>query len=168
MLAIGFLVVGSFYSHEETLTLASLYSFGILIAFMLTQAAIIWLRISEPDLPRPFMMKGNVWVGAAADPRHVDRRGRALVRRVGRRSGDAPRRAGRRPAVDARRSRDLRGNAHPAGLPLIERVEDAVLPSEDVTDIAFSTVVVPLERLDAIAEETMATACRLAVEAGAP
>jgi APA family basic amino acid/polyamine antiporter len=54
-----------------------------------------------------------------------------------------------------------------AGLPLIERVEDAVLPSEDVTDIAFSTVVVPLERLDAIAEETMATACRLAVEAGA-
>ena len=50
---------------------------------------------------------------------------------------------------------------------MIERVEDAVLPSEDVTDIAFSTVVVPLERLDAIAEETMATACRLAAEAGA-
>ena len=54
-----------------------------------------------------------------------------------------------------------------AGLPLIERVEDAAPPPEDVTDIAFSTVVVPLERLDAIAEETMATACRLAVEAGA-
>ena len=54
-----------------------------------------------------------------------------------------------------------------AGLPIIERVEDAVPPSEDVTDIAYSTIVVPLERLDAIAEETMATACRLAVESGA-
>ena len=62
VLAVGFLVVGSFFSGEETVTLASLYSFGILIAFMLTQAAIIWLRISEPDLPRPFMMKGNVWI----------------------------------------------------------------------------------------------------------
>jgi basic amino acid/polyamine antiporter, APA family len=54
-----------------------------------------------------------------------------------------------------------------AGLPLIERVEEAAPPSVDVTDIAFAAVVVPLERLDAIAEETMATACRLAVEAGA-
>src|SRR6476646_5119122 len=68
VLAVGFLVVGSFYSNEETLTLASLYSFGILIAFMLTQAAIIWLRISEPDMPRPFMMKGNVWVGRRLIP----------------------------------------------------------------------------------------------------
>ena len=68
VLAIGFLVVGSLYSDEETLTLASLYSFGILIAFMLTQAAIIWLRISEPDLPRPFMMKGNVWISGRLIP----------------------------------------------------------------------------------------------------
>ena len=53
---------------EETLTLASLYTFGILIAFMLTQAAIVWLRIVEPDLPRPFMMKGNVWIGRRLIP----------------------------------------------------------------------------------------------------
>ena len=37
----------------------------------------------------------------------------------------------------------------------------------DVTEIAYSTIVVPLERLDAIAEETMASACRLAVDSGA-
>jgi nucleotide-binding universal stress UspA family protein len=50
---------------------------------------------------------------------------------------------------------------------MIARVEDAAPPPEDVTDIAFAAVVVPLERLDAIAEETMATASRLALEAGA-
>ena len=165
--AVGFLVVGSFFSNEETLTLASLYSFGILIAFMLTQAAIVWLRISEPDLPRPFMMKGNVWLGRRLIP---------VTSVVG--------------AVLAFAAWVVALGTHPgarvvgplwmigglvvyagtrvrAGLPLIERVEDAAPPSADVTEIAFSAVVVPLERLDAIAEETMATACRLAVEAGA-
>ncbi len=29
---------------------------------MLTQASIVWLRIVEPDMERPFMMKGNVWI----------------------------------------------------------------------------------------------------------
>jgi basic amino acid/polyamine antiporter, APA family len=166
-LAIGFLVVGSLFSNEETLTLASLYSFGILIAFMLTQAAIIWLRISEPDLPRPFIMKGNVWVRRRLIP---------VTSVVG--------------AVLSFAAWVVALGTHPgarvvgplwmigglgiyavtrirAGLPLIERVEDTAPPPEAVTEIAFSTVVVPLERLDAIAEETMATACRLAVEAGA-
>jgi basic amino acid/polyamine antiporter, APA family len=167
VLAVGFLVVGSFYSNEETLTLASLYSFGILIAFMLTQAAIIWLRISEPDMPRPFMMKGNIWVGRRLIP---------VTSVVG--------------AVLSFAAWVVALGTHPgahvvgplwmigglvlyagtrirAGLPLIERVEDAAPPPDDVTDIAFAAVVVPLERLDAIAEETMATACRLAVEVGA-
>ena len=167
VLAIGFLVVGSFYSHEETLTLASLYSFGILIAFMLTQAAIIWLRISEPDLPRPFMMKGNVWVGRRLIPVTsivgVVLSFAAWVVALGTHPG--ARVVG--PLWMLGGLVIYAGTRIRAGLPMIERVEDAVLPSEDVTDIAFSTVVVPLERLDAIAEETMATACRLAVEAGA-
>jgi basic amino acid/polyamine antiporter, APA family len=166
-LAVGFLVVGSFYSDEETLTLASLYSFGILIAFMLTQAAIIWLRISEPEMPRPFMMKGNVWVGRRLIPVTsvvgVVLSFAAWVVALGTHPGArvvGPLwMIGGLVVYAATRIR--------AGLPLIERVEEAAPPSADVTDIAFSTVVVPLERLDAIAEETMATACRLAVEAGA-
>ena len=153
--------------HEETLTLASLYSFGILIAFMLTQAAIIWLRISEPDLPRPFMMKGNVWVGRRLIPVTsvvgVVLSFAAWVVALGTHPG--ARVVG--PLWMLGGLVIYAGTRIRAGLPMIERVEDAVLPSEDVTDIAFSTVVVPLERLDAIAEETMATACRLAVEAGA-
>ena len=45
LLAIGFIVVGALYRGQEELTLASLYSFGILIAFMMTQASVVWLRI---------------------------------------------------------------------------------------------------------------------------
>jgi basic amino acid/polyamine antiporter, APA family len=167
VLAVGFLVVGSLYSNEETLTLASLYSFGILIAFMLTQAAIIWLRISEPEMPRPFMMKGNVWfrgrlipvtsvVGAALSFA-------AWVVALGTHPG--ARVVG--PLWMIGGLVVYAGTRIRAGLPLIERVEDAAPPSADVTDIAFAAVVVPLERLDVIAEETMATACRLAAEAGA-
>ena len=53
VLAIGFLVVGAvFGSSEEVLTLASLYSFGILISLMLANASIAWLRWTEPDMPR--------------------------------------------------------------------------------------------------------------------
>jgi basic amino acid/polyamine antiporter, APA family len=167
VLAVGFLVVGSFFSNEETLTLASLYSFGILIAFMLTQAAIIWLRISEPDMPRPFMMKGNVWIGRRLIPM-TSVVGAvlsfaawvvALGTHAGARVVGPLWMIGGLVIYAATRVR--------AGLPLIERIEEAAPPSADVTEIAFSAVVVPLERLDAIAEETMATACRLAVEAGA-
>ena len=167
VLAVGFLVVGSFFSNEETLTLASLYSFGILIAFMLTQAAIIWLRISEPDMPRPFMMKGNVWVGRRLIP---------MTSVVGAVLSFAAWVVALGTHPGARVVGPLwmigglvvyAGTRIRAGLPLIERVEEAAPPPADVTEIAFSAVVVPLERLDAIAEETMATACRLAVEAGA-
>ncbi len=62
LLAIGFIVVGALYRGQEELTLASLYSFGILIAFMMTQASVVWLRIVAPDIPRPFLMKGNMWI----------------------------------------------------------------------------------------------------------
>ena len=167
VLAVGFLVVGSFYSNEETLTLASLYSFGILIAFMLTQAAIIWLRISEPDMPRPFMMKGNVWVGRRLIPVTsvvgVVLSFAAWVVALGTHPG--ARVVG--PLWMLGGLAVYTGTRVRAGLPMIARVEDAAPPPEDVTDIAFAAVIVPLERLDAIAEETMATACRLALEAGA-
>jgi APA family basic amino acid/polyamine antiporter len=165
--ASGFLVVGALYSNEETLTLASLYSFGILIAFMLTQAAIIWLRINEPDLPRPFKMKGNVWIGRRLIP---------VTSVVGALLSFAAWVVALGTHPGARVVGPLwmvgglvvyAGTRVRAGLPLIERVESAAPPPQEVTEIAFATVVVPLERLDAIAEETMATACRLAAESGA-
>jgi APA family basic amino acid/polyamine antiporter len=54
-----------------------------------------------------------------------------------------------------------------AGTPLMARVEPGAPPPSEITDVAYRNVVVPLERLDAIAEEMMATACRLAAESGA-
>jgi APA family basic amino acid/polyamine antiporter len=167
VLSIAFIVVGALYHGQEALTLASLYSFGILIAFMLTQAAVVWLRIVEPDLPRPFMMHGNVWIRGRLIP---------LTSVIG--------------TVLAFLAWVVALGTHPgarvvgplwmvaglavyvvvrvrAGLPIIERVDQAVPPPEDVTDVAYSTIVVPLERLDAVAEETMAASCRLAVDSGA-
>jgi APA family basic amino acid/polyamine antiporter len=167
LLSIGFIVVGALYHGQEVITLASLFSFGILIAFMLTQAAVVWLRITEPDLPRPFMMKGNVWIRGRLIP---------ITSVVG--------------TILAFLAWVIALGTHPgarvvgplwmvaglavyivvrvrARLPIIERVDEVLPPPEDVTDVAYSTIIVPLERLDAVAEETMAASCRIAVDSGA-
>jgi APA family basic amino acid/polyamine antiporter len=48
------LVIGSALVSDDVAALASLYSFGILIAFTAAQLAVLRLRMTEPDLPRPF------------------------------------------------------------------------------------------------------------------
>jgi len=167
LLSIGFIVVGALYHGQEVITLASLYSFGILIAFMLVQAAVVWLRITEPDLPRPFLMKGNVWIRGRLIPiTSVVGTLLAFVAWVvalgthpgARVVGPLWMVAGLAVYIVVR----VR-----AGLPIIERVDDVLPPPEDVTDVAYSTIIVPLERLDAVAEETMAASCRIAVDSGA-
>jgi APA family basic amino acid/polyamine antiporter len=166
LLSCGFLAVGAFFPGQEALTLASLYSFGILIAFMLTQASIIWLRIAEPDMPRPFTMRGNVRIRGRLIP---------LTSVVG--------------AVLSFAAWVVALGTHPgarvvgplwliaglvmyvvvrarAGLPLMERAADEGELPEDSVSLERGPIVVPLRRLDAIAEEMMATACRLASETG--
>ena len=48
------LVIGSSLISDDVVFLASLYSFGVLLAFAAAQLAVIRLRFTEPDLPRPF------------------------------------------------------------------------------------------------------------------
>ena len=48
------LVIGSALVSDDVAALASLYSFGVLLAFAAAQLAVIRLRLTEPDLPRPF------------------------------------------------------------------------------------------------------------------
>jgi APA family basic amino acid/polyamine antiporter len=168
LLAAGGLVIASLFQGEEVLSLASIYSFGILIAFGLANASIVWLRISEPDMPRPFMMHGNVWI-----------RGRRIpVTAV----------AG---AVAAFGAWVIALGTHPgardvgvlwmlaglaiyavirvrAGFPLMDRYEPGAPPPEDVIDLPRGPIVVPLEEPGDMADEVMATACRLATENGAP
>jgi APA family basic amino acid/polyamine antiporter len=48
------LVIGTGLIGDDVVFLASLYSFGVLLAFAAAQLAVIRLRFTEPDLPRPF------------------------------------------------------------------------------------------------------------------
>lgn len=48
------LLVGSDIAGRAAVILASLYSFGVLLAFTAAQLAVVRLRRTEPDLPRPF------------------------------------------------------------------------------------------------------------------
>ena len=48
------LVIGASIANDDVVFLASLYSFGVLLAFAAAQIAVVRLRMQEPDLPRPF------------------------------------------------------------------------------------------------------------------
>ena len=47
-------VIGAGLAGDDVAFLASLYSFGVLLAFAAAQLAVLRLRVTEPDLPRPF------------------------------------------------------------------------------------------------------------------
>src|SRR4029453_13671498 len=66
-IAVALLVISSFATREVRF-LASLYSFGALLAFTAAQLAVIRLRFSEPDLKRPFRVRGNVRIRGVAVP----------------------------------------------------------------------------------------------------
>jgi len=168
VLATAFLIVAAFFEGEEILSLASIYSFGILIAFALANASIVWLRITEPDMPRPFMMKGNVWIRGRLVP---------VTAVVG--------------ALGAFLAWVIALGTHPgarivgllwmlagvgmyavvrisAGVPLMARYDPGAPPPEELISLPSGPIVVPLEQPGLIAEEVMAIACRLAVETGGP
>jgi APA family basic amino acid/polyamine antiporter len=50
----AFVVAASSFKKDDVAFLASLFSFGVLLAFTAAQLAVIKLRVTEPDLPRPF------------------------------------------------------------------------------------------------------------------
>jgi basic amino acid/polyamine antiporter, APA family len=54
------IVIGSSFLRHDVASLASLFSFGVLLAFTAAQLAVIKLRIDEPDLPRPYRAPFNV------------------------------------------------------------------------------------------------------------
>jgi basic amino acid/polyamine antiporter, APA family len=54
------LAIAAAAAGDEAKFLGSLYSFGVLITFTIAQAAVVRLRFTEPDLPRPFIVRVNV------------------------------------------------------------------------------------------------------------
>jgi APA family basic amino acid/polyamine antiporter len=67
VISAGIVIATSFIAHDVTF-LASLFSFGVLLAFTAAQLAVIKLRIDEPELPRPFRAPFNVRIGRADIP----------------------------------------------------------------------------------------------------
>jgi len=157
-------IATAFVPHDVTF-LASLFSFGVLLAFTAAQLAVVKLRISSPDLPRPYRA-----------PFNVARRGReiplpavvgaaltfavwviALATHPGARyAGPAWLALGLIVYVAVRRSR---------GEKLTERV---VAPDELPVAVVprFRRILVPM-KLGIIGEEMLATAVKLASEHGA-
>jgi basic amino acid/polyamine antiporter, APA family len=62
------IVIATSFFREDVKFLASLFSFGVLLAFTAAQLAVIKLRIDEPDLPRPYRAPFNVTIRRAEIP----------------------------------------------------------------------------------------------------
>ena len=67
-LAIGLVLLTELAADSDPAFLASLYSFGVLIAFTAAQLAVIRLRMREPGLARPFLARPNVSVAGHSLP----------------------------------------------------------------------------------------------------
>jgi len=159
------IVVGTAFIRHNVTFLASVFSFGVLIAFTATQVAVIRLRITAPDLPRPYRAPLNLRFRGAEIPLP------ALVGSVltfavwlvslathpaTRYAGPAWLALGLALYVGVRRSHGER---------LTERV---VAPDEQVfADVPrFRRILVPM-KTGIIGEEMAATAAKLAREHGA-
>ena len=151
--------------ENDVAFLASVFSFGVLIAFTAAQVAVIRLRIREPDLPRPYRAPFNVSFRGAEVPLPAVAGAAltfavwivALVTHPGARyAGPAWLAAGLAVYVAVRRS-------HGEGL-----TERVIAPDEQVFEDVphFRRVLVPL-KLGIIGEEMAATAIKLASEHGA-
>ena len=145
--------------------LASLYSFGALIAFTAAQLAVIRLRFTEPDLARPYRVPGNIRVRGVAVP---------VAALVGAPltfalwiaalyTHDAARIAG--PiwlVLGAVLFVAVRKARHQAVMEHVEPADADLVPEEEGV---YERILVPV-KLGQIGEEMLATAIRLAEERG--
>jgi basic amino acid/polyamine antiporter, APA family len=144
--------------------LASLFSFGVLIAFTAAQLAVVKLRFSKPGLERPFRVPLSVrWRGADVPlPSVVGSLATAAIfvvamaTHIGARyAGPIWLAAGIVVYLCVRRGRGTGLLEH------VEPVEEGELPQAE-----FSKILVPM-KLGEIGEEMIATAVKLAQERGA-
>ncbi|MGN6430237.1 MAG: amino acid permease [Gaiellaceae bacterium] len=161
LISMALLVVTDVALTHPIFFLASLYSFGVLLAFTAAQLAVVRLRFSHPEKRRPYRVPLSV--GRVPVPSVI---GAALTAVVwvfamathegARYGGPVWLAAGLVVYVVVRRSR---------GEGLTERVVSA---DEHVglTEAQYSSILVPM-KLGPIGEEMVATAVKLAQEAGA-
>jgi APA family basic amino acid/polyamine antiporter len=146
------LVLATEAVDDQAVFLASLYSFGVLLAFAAAQLAVLRLRVTEPDLPRPF--RAPLAAPLIGAPLAIGVWVLALVTHPGARyAGPAWLALGLAVYLLVRR-KEHSGLLH----------EDAV--GELPAGVSYSRVLVPM-KLGAIGEEMVATAVALAKERGA-
>jgi APA family basic amino acid/polyamine antiporter len=161
LISIALLVATRAVFKHPVFFLASLYSFGVLLAFTAAQLAVIKLRFSHPEKRRPYRVPLNV--GRVPVPAVVGAFLTAVVwilalatHAGARYGGPIWLAAGLIMYVLVRRSR---------GEGLLERVVSAD-EHPDLTEAQYSSILVPL-KLSQIGEEMVATAVKLAQESGA-
>jgi APA family basic amino acid/polyamine antiporter len=156
VVSIALLVTTSFV-HDDIAFLASLFSFGVLLAFTAAQLAVIRLRFTEPELDRPyrvpFSIHGVPVLSAIGATLTFAIWIVSMVTHAGARyAGPVWLGLGLVLFVLVRRERG-------------ERVTDRVVaPAEQILpDVDFAQILVPM-KLGVIGEEMVATAVRLAIE----
>ncbi len=157
------IMVGTSFIKDDIAFLASLFSFGVLAAFTAAQLAVIKLRFSEPELPRPYRAPANVAIRGVEVPLPAIVGSvatfaiwiTALATHAGARyGGPAWLVAGLLVYGLVRRGR---------GEGLLEHVE---APPEHLPEAHFSRILVPM-KLGPIGEEMVATAVKLAQDRSA-
>jgi basic amino acid/polyamine antiporter, APA family len=152
---------------KEVRFLASLYSFGALIAFTAAQLAVLRLRFTEPELRRPFRVPGNVRIRGVSVP-VAALIGAPLTFTLW---------------IAALATHDAARVAGPVWLvlgvavfvlvrraehePLLEHVEPAEADLVPEPEGIYESILVPV-KLGPIGEEILATAIRLAEERSCP
>jgi basic amino acid/polyamine antiporter, APA family len=157
-------IATSFFKHDVA-ALASLYSFGVLLAFTAAQVAVIKLRVAEPDLARPYRAPLNVRIRGVEIPLPavVGSIATFTVWIVAMATHPAARFAG--PAWLAIGVVVFVAVRHAHGEGLMERV---AAPDELQIEpqATFRRILVPM-KLGIIGEEMLATAIRLATDPSA-
>jgi APA family basic amino acid/polyamine antiporter len=158
------LLIASRFTSNSVGFLASLFSFGVLVAFTAAQLAVLKLRFSKPALERPFRVPLSVRVRGADVPVPTVLGAlattvifvAAMVTHIGARyAGPVWLACGIVIYLVVRRGRGTGLLEH------VEPVEEAELPQAE-----FSKILVPM-KLGEIGEEMVATAVKLAQERGA-
>jgi APA family basic amino acid/polyamine antiporter len=158
------LLISSEFTSNSVGFLASLFSFGVLVAFTAAQLAVIKLRFSKPGLERPFRVPLSVRIRGADVPipsvigalATTAIFVAAMATHIGARyAGPIWLLCGLVVYLLVRRGRGTGLLEH------VEPVEEAELPQAE-----FSKILVPM-KLGEIGEEMVATAVKLAQERGA-
>ncbi|HEY2208798.1 MAG TPA: universal stress protein [Gaiellaceae bacterium] len=158
------LLVSTDFTTNSVSFLASLFSFGVLLAFTAAQLAVVRLRFTKPGLERPFRVPLSIRVRGADVPLPSVVGAlataaifvAAMVTHIGARyGGPIWLAAGAVVYLLVRRSR---------GTGLLEHVEPAA--EGELPQAEFSKILVPV-KLGDIGEEMVATAVKLAQERGA-